>query len=151
MGECWNSTFVYYSIDMCDIGALSSSSAAPASSTTPTASSSPSTPSTSSSGPTTGTLVGGIVGGLAGLALILGLALWLLARKKRARKAAAAQSGVYAEVESNPQRGEVDGHYPRHEMSEGKDVYAHRAAEVEGPVAELGGREVERDADQGRP
>src|SRR5690242_7942503 len=134
---------------MCDIGALSSSSAVPVSSTTPTASSSP---STSSSGPTTGTLVGGIVGGLAGLALILGLALWLLVRKKRARKAAAAaaQSGVYAEVESNPQRGEVDGHYPRHEMSEGKDVYAHRAAEVEGPVAELGGREVERDADQGR-
>ncbi|KAJ4989606.1 GPI-anchored protein [Stagonosporopsis vannaccii] len=131
LGECWNSTFVYYSIDMCDIGALLSSSS-------PSTSSSPS----SSSSSTTGALVGGIVGGLAGLALILGLALWLLWRKKRARKAAAEQPVAYAEVESNPRRGEVDGHYPRHEMAEGKDVYAHRVAEVEGPVAELGGREI---------
>jgi hypothetical protein len=132
IGECWNSTFVYYSIDMCDLGALTSPSV--------TASAS------ASSGPTTGTLVGGIVGGLAGLAVILGIALWVLARKKRARKQAAAegQTGMLAEVESNPYRGEMEATYHRHEMEERSVVYKHQAAEVAQPPVELGGHELER-------
>lgn len=141
LGQCWNSTFVYYSIDMCDIGALSSPSSS--SVATPAASSSPSSPT----GSTTGTLVGGIVGGLAGLALILGIALWLLARKKRARKAAVAEehSRGYAEADTNPYRSEMDGTYQRHEMEEGKVVYMHQAAEVAQPPVELGGHELGHD------
>lgn len=137
LSQCWNSTFVYYSIDMCDAGALTTGTSTP----TPT--------STSSSGPTTGTLVGGVLGGLAGGALILGLALWVLARKKRARKArdaaAAEQSGDYAEVEASPYRSEMDGTYQRHEMEQGKVVYKHQAAEVAQPPVELSGYEVGRD------
>lgn len=139
LGECWNSTFVYYSIDMCD---TSNASASPAASSTDDGKHSA----------TTGTLVGAVLGGLAGGAVLLGFALWILARKKRARKARAAaeyseQGGGYAvtnraEVEPNPYRNEMDGTYQRHEMEQGKVVYKH---EVATPPAELGGHEVPRE------
>ncbi|KAF3039880.1 hypothetical protein E8E12_002995 [Didymella heteroderae] len=139
LGQCWNSTFVYYSIDMCDL---------------PSSSSTPSSKDTTSNAPTTGTLVGAILGGLAGGALLLGFALWVLARKKRARKArdaaAAEQSRdrdhAYAEVETNPYRTEMDASYQRHEMEQGMIAYKHAAAEVATPPVELGGFEVGRDA-----
>ncbi|KAF2629168.1 hypothetical protein BU25DRAFT_409630 [Macroventuria anomochaeta] len=125
IGECWNSTFVYYSIDMCDIPTTSLTP-----SITPLSSSSPS----ASSGPATGILVGGIVGGLAGLGLILGFALWILARKKRARK--------HAAVQEHRHPAEMNADYHRHEMSEGKVVYKNHAAEVAQPPIELGGLEL---------
>ena len=143
LGQCWNSTFAYYSIDMCDM---------PGSSPTPSP-----TPSSSkdnvSHGLATGTLVGAVLGGLAGGALLLGFALWILARKKRARKARAAaeyserserheHGAGYAEVETNLYRSEMDGTYQRHEMEQGKVVYKH---EVATPPVELGGWEVRRD------
>ena len=153
LGQCWNSTFAYYSIDMCD---------APGSSITPTPSSS--SEDSDSHSLATGTLVGAILGSLAGGALLLGFALWVLARKKRARKACLARDaaeagysengGGYAaanraEVETNPYRSEMDGSYQRHEMEQGKVVYKH---EVATPPVELGGWEVRRDGDgdQGR-
>ncbi|OSS52296.1 hypothetical protein B5807_02557 [Epicoccum nigrum] len=111
MGECWNSTWAYYSIDMCDIGALNAPSSTPSS--TP--------PPSSSSSPSPSTLAAAIVGALAGLALVLGLALWLLRRKSRAKKRlqemhqhGAHSSGV--EVEANPFRGEMDASLQRHEV-----------------------------------
>lgn len=145
LGQCWNSTFAYYSIDMCDTP--SSSSATP----TPSSSSKDS----DSQSLTTGTLVGAVLGGLAGGALLLGIALWLLARKKRARKArnaAAAEEShghdhAYAEVATNPYRSEMDGSYQRHEMEPGKVVYKH---EVATPPVELAGWEVRRDGDGGQ-
>lgn len=138
LGQCWNSTFAYYSIDMCDTPNPSSSA--------------PSSPEHNSHELTTGTLVGAVLGSLAGGALLLGFALWILARKKRARKArdaaAAEQSRghdrAYAEVESSPYRSEMDGSYQRHEMEQGKVVYKH---EVATPPVELGGFEVRRDGD----
>ncbi|KAF1930196.1 uncharacterized protein M421DRAFT_24793, partial [Didymella exigua CBS 183.55] len=140
LGQCWNSTFVYYSIDMCDLGASSSSVSSPTASASSTSSAAPST------SPTTGTLVGAVLGGLAGGALILGLALWLLARKKRARKArdaaAAEHSRDDAEIAVSPYRSEMDGTYQRHEMAQGKIVYKQDAAEVAQPPVELGGYEV---------
>ncbi|KAJ4406569.1 hypothetical protein N0V91_004511 [Didymella pomorum] len=145
LGQCWNSTFAYYSIDMCDTP--SSSSATP----TPSSSSKDS----DSQSLTTGTLVGAVLGGLAGGALLLGIALWVLARKKRARKArnaAAAEEShghdhAYAEVATNPYRSEMDGSYQRHEMEPGKVVYKH---EVATPPVELAGWEVRRDGDGGQ-
>lgn len=141
LGDCWNSTFAYYSIDMCDLSGLDPQSSTVHATSPATATPTP-TSAPSDSGPSTGTLVGGIVGGLAGLALLLGLALWILKRKKSARKHAAFEEGrqaAYAEMEASPYRGEVDGGFHRHEMAEGgaKDVYKLRAAEVEQPIAEL--------------
>ncbi|KAH6629716.1 hypothetical protein C7974DRAFT_472440 [Boeremia exigua] len=144
LGDCWNSTFAYYSIDMCDPPSSTSSSTATATAT----STSTSTPSASGSG-TPRALIGGLAGGLGAALVLLLLALWLLARRKRARKAAAqaadAQRGDYAEVALTPARSEM-GAPPRYEMggAGAKGVWAHRAAEVEQPVAELGGTGVER-------
>ncbi|KAF3051855.1 hypothetical protein E8E11_009896 [Didymella keratinophila] len=144
LGQCWNSTFVYYSIDMCD---------------TPNPSASPTSTSSSSKdnhshGLTTGTLVGAVLGSLAGGALLLGFALWILARKKRARKARAAAEygenrGGYAtvnraEADTSPYRSEMDGTHQRHEMEQGKVVYKH---EVATPPVELGGWEVRGDGE----
>ena len=86
--------------------------------------------------------------------MILGLALWLLARKKRARKQAVVQEqgGVHAEAAANAYRGEMDGNYQRYEMEEGKVMYKHQAAEVAQPPVELAGHEVgEYDARRGAP
>ena len=88
--------------------------------------------------------------------MILGLALWLLARKKRARKQAVLQAGeqrgVCAEAAANAYQGELDGNYQRYEMEEGKVVYKHQAAEVAQPPVELAGHEVgEYDARRGAP
>lgn len=148
LGQCWNSTFAYYSIDMCDT---------PNPSSTASASPSPS----NKNGPTTGILVGAVLGGLAGGALLVGFALWVLARKKRARKArnaraaAAAESDQnasgpgkgYAEMDTNPYSSEMDGAYQRHEMEQGKVVYKHERAM---PVVELDGLEVRDGGGPGR-
>ncbi|KAJ4376904.1 hypothetical protein N0V86_006342 [Didymella sp. IMI 355093] len=155
LGQCWNSSWVYYSIDMCDVAGLSIATITTAS---PTGSST--SPFTNTAhGLTTGTLVGAVLGGLAAGALLLGAALWVLARKKRARKARAAAEhegteyqgegswgGGYAavnrvEADTNPYRNEMDASYQRHEMAQGKVVYKHDAAEV-APV-ELSGGEVD--------
>ena len=150
MGECWNSTWAYYSIDMCDIGALNAPSSTP--SATPSSSSSPS----SSPSPSPATLAAAIIGALAGLALLLGLILWLLRRKSRAKKHMQEmhQHGAYArgvEVEASPFRGEMDASAQRHEVhAQEKTVYAHRAVEVDTPAVELGGMEVGRGEGWGR-
>lgn len=144
--DCWNSTFAYYSIDMCTAGAPTSDTL-PSPTSPPTATFSS---SSSNSGPPTAALAGGIVGGLVGLALLVALAWWILRRKKRAWQQQAIEQHVAAvEVAATPWRSEVDGGISRHEMEEGKGVYKHRAAEVEHPPAELAGNEGAQPRDGG--
>lgn len=140
LASCWNSTFVYYSIDMCD-------PPSPSLSTTPT----PPATSTTSKGPTTTTLIAAILGALAAGALLLALALWLLARRNRTRSAEAYTdvsdprihidgAAVRAEADPGLFRAELDAEL-RYEMPTGKVMYQH-VAEVAQPAVELGGVEV---------
>jgi hypothetical protein len=147
LAQCWNSSWVYYSIDMCDAALSTAATPEPTASSTATS-------TNTAHGLTTGTLVGAVLGGLVAGALLLGAALWVLARKKRARKARAAAehegtefrgegtkyqgegSGCVGytavnrvEADTNPYRNEMDASYQRHEMA-GKVVYKHDAAEV---------------------
>ncbi|KAF2996908.1 hypothetical protein E8E13_005803 [Curvularia kusanoi] len=137
LGECWNSTWAYYSIDMCDIGAINQPSSTPTSF------------SSKSSSPSPALLAACILGALAGVALLLGLALWLLRRKQRAlanqqSTGLGAGLGMSAgvEVEARAMRGEMDASGQRHEMqAQAKTVYAHEVVEVGTPAVELAGLE----------
>lgn len=104
IGDCHNSSFVYYSIDACTPPSQISSSSRSA-----TPSASPSTSPSSTPSPSvaskprksnTGAIAGGVVGGVCGLALIAAAVLLLLRRKKKAEQP--------PEVSAN-ERGEVDG------------------------------------------
>ena len=66
-----------------------------------TSSPSPSPAVDNENGLTTGTLVGAVLGSLAGGALLLGFALWLLARKKRAKQARAAAEFTRSEQDQD--------------------------------------------------
>ena len=86
IAECYNSSFVYYSVDACtppDQISSSSLSATPSSSPS-------STPSPSAVGKprksNTGAIAGGVVGGVAGLALIAAAIFLLLRRKRKQRQ-----------------------------------------------------------------
>lgn len=79
LATCYNASWVYYSIDMCTLpmpGSTSTSTSSAAAATVTVSAS-------SSSSNHTGAIVGGIVGGVGGLALILGLAWWLLWSRRR--------------------------------------------------------------------
>ncbi|QDS68575.1 hypothetical protein FKW77_000511 [Venturia effusa] len=72
LAKCYNTTYVYYSIDMCTAPS-STSSASPRSSAT-----------TSSRNPNTGAIAGGIVGGVVGVAaVIFGLFLYMRREKRK--------------------------------------------------------------------
>ncbi|CAO2653931.1 Nn.00g106640.m01.CDS01 [Neocucurbitaria sp. VM-36] len=120
--DCYNSSFVYYSIDFCDPGAAQEL---------------PSSAPTSSSGTPTSAIVGGVVGGVLGLCIILGLVIYMI-RKRRAKVG----SGT-------PYAGEtaqVDEWYAQHagpqELPTHMLVYKRAVAEVEQPPVELAGREM---------
>lgn len=115
---CYNSTYHYYSIDMCDpAAALTTAPPAPASESH------------------TGAIVGGVVGGVLGLAFIVGIIFWT-ARKTRFEQAAAA-----AQQSSMVQYGELQG-FQQCELGTNKVMYRKDAVEVEVPPVELGGQEV---------
>ncbi|KAJ4992278.1 hypothetical protein SVAN01_02297 [Stagonosporopsis vannaccii] len=116
---CYNTTYHYYSIDMCD-PAAALSSAPPAQA-----------PATSSH---TGAIVGGVVGGVLGLALIAGFVFWILRRRQFEQAAAAQQNNMVP-------RGELQG-YQQCELGTDKVTYKKEAVEVEVPPVELGGQEV---------
>ncbi|KAI2483222.1 hypothetical protein Ptr902_05539 [Pyrenophora tritici-repentis] len=88
LATCYNSSWVYYSIDACTPPQSSSISGNP---TRPT--SNPSTSSSTANTPSknhTGAIVGGVVGGVGGLALT-GLALFFVHRHRRNKKKALEQ------------------------------------------------------------
>ncbi|KAG9192678.1 hypothetical protein G6011_11412 [Alternaria panax] len=80
---CYNSSFVYYSIDTCTPpDQISSSSLSATPSSSPSSTPSPSTVSKPKKN-NTGAIAGGVVGGVCGLALIVAAILLLRRRKKR--------------------------------------------------------------------
>lgn len=116
---CYNATYHYYSIDMCD-SAAAQSSAPPA----------PAPPPSSH----TGAIVGGVVGGVLGLALIVGIIFWKV-RKRQREWAVAAQQGNMVHY------GELQGHQ-QCELGVDKASYNKGAVEIEAPPVELGGEEI---------
>ena len=122
---CYNSTYYYYSIDMCDpVAALPSNS--------PVAKKSH-----------TGTIVGGGVGGVIGLALILGVVFWIVRKKRQERQTGAIQDSSteqWNELQGQ-QQNELQGRQ-QNEIGSGKVMYRREAVEVEVPPVELSGVEM---------
>jgi LPXTG-motif cell wall-anchored protein len=146
MIDCYNSTYVYYSIDFCDanVGDESPSlsvSLSPSSSASSTASS----PPQASTGPSTGTIVGAVVGGVAGLGLVIGAVLYYIRRRRRTEEMHEAQLGPPDLL----MRYEVHGDN-RQELPSGTGFYKnHAAVEIEQPPTELPGSDM-RQVDGGR-
>ena len=116
---CYNATYIYYSIDMCDPAAV-----------IPT-----NQPVVKKSH--TGAIAGGVVGGLVGLALILGGAFWIVKKNRTQQQAAPVQENRtehWSELQGREQN----------EIGAGKVVYRREAVEVEAPPVELGGEEIRR-------
>lgn len=129
LASCHNSTFVYYSIDMCDPAGAGASSTSLAQ---PTSKAKESSESSKSSTPV---IVGGVLGGLLGLCIILGLVLFLLRKKRRAQQ----DSGHSGE--SSMVYGHQPHAYAPQELPTSV-VYKCKAVEVEQPPAELAGSEM---------
>ena len=77
IATCYNSSWVYYSIDAC-IPPSSSSSA----SSSPTSSSTPQSHHSNH----TGAIVGGVIGGVAGVAILVGIAILFFVRRRRQQR-----------------------------------------------------------------
>ncbi|EFQ87841.1 hypothetical protein PTT_16493 [Pyrenophora teres f. teres 0-1] len=136
--ECFNSTFVYYSIDFCDPSGAQSPSPKPALSQTPT-------PAPDSSKMSTGAIAGAAIGGVAGLSLILGLILFFV-MKRRKSKRIQETPGTVEWMNNEP--AEVHGGHMQ-EIGPGTVAYKHHAYEVEQPPIELAANETGRDHEQG--
>jgi hypothetical protein len=119
--KCYNSEYVYYSIDFCDPGAIQSS--------VPTPSTSPQNH--------TAAIVGGVLGSILGLAIIAGIAFWVWWRKRRAGQQANAAQG-----DDDVPVGELQAQ-ERSELAMGKEVYKQEAVEVEAPPVEIGSSEFD--------
>ena len=141
--DCYNSTFVYYSIDFCDAGAIS-----PSPSTTPTPSSttspSPSPPPPASSGPSTGAIVGAAVGGGIALGIIVGLAVFFFMKKRNSARLQGARG--FAELTGVTTVTPVEVHAKHiQELGPGAVAYKYNPVEIEQPPVELAGMEMRRD------
>lgn len=128
IASCWNSTYVFYSIDFCDPGAANSS---------------PSPSTSKSSAPPVGAIVGGVVGGVIVLVvLVCGLG-WVLFKKRQARRDARV-----GEMQGAG-RVELPYGYAPQELGTGMVVYKqHAAVEVEQPPVELAGMELRDDRER---
>ncbi|RMZ69604.1 SH3 domain-containing [Pyrenophora seminiperda CCB06] len=127
--QCFNSTFVYYSIDFCDPNPAQSSPK-------PTRSQAPT--SVPGSKISTGAIVGAAVGGVVGLGLILGLILFFVMKKRKSRQSQETP-GTMEELSAGP--AEVHGGH-KHELGPGTVAYKHHAFEVEQPPVELAANEM---------
>jgi hypothetical protein len=134
--DCYNSTFVYYSIDFCDAGAIGES---PSATPTPTP-----TPS-SSSGLSTGAIAGIAVGGGLALGLIVGLAVFYFMRRRNAARSQ--QTPGYTEPASVTPY-EVHAKHIQ-ELGPGAVAYKHTAVEIEQPPVELASTEMGRNEIKG--
>ncbi|KAL1799937.1 hypothetical protein ACET3X_000279 [Alternaria dauci] len=139
IAECYNSSFVYYSVDTCtppDQISSSPPSSSPSSTTSPNAVNRPKKNNT-------GAIAGGVVGGVCGLALIAA-AIYLLLRHKK-------KHGQVPEIPSD-ERGEVGGsaitempHEDSKQEMDSKNIAPQELGNkpsVELPPAELPGDDV---------
>jgi hypothetical protein len=141
--DCYNSTFVYYSIDFCDAGAIGpspSTTSTPSSTTSP----SPSPPPPASSGPSTGAIVGAAVGGGIALGIIVGLAVFFFMKKRNSARLQGARG--FAELTGVTTVTPVEVHAKHiQELGPGAVAYKHHPVEIEQPPVELAGMEMRRD------
>ena len=142
--DCYNSTFVYYSIDFCDAGANGES---PSATSTPTPTSSPSStpPPPGSSGLSTGAIAGAAVGGGIGLGIIIGLAVFLIMRRRHSSRPRE-MSGSTELTSVTPY--EVHAKHIQ-ELGPGAVAYKHEPVEIAQPPVELGGMELRREEEKG--
>jgi len=141
---CYNTSWIYYSIDVCtppDQLSSSSSSGSKASSPTSTPTDTPSPQNSPTN--RTGAIAGGIVGGVCGLALVAGLVYFSLRRNR------SHQSAVPQQVSGTP-LAELSHTDVKHE------IYTHKAPLQEMgrnslcmPAVELQGDEVKSKQDLG--
>lgn len=136
LATCYNTSWVYYSIDQCtspkDITSTTSSSS------TSTASSSSSASSDSSS--SAGAIAGGVVGGVAGLAFIAGALFYFLRKKKQAKA-----SGSHDSEQSHPH--EMGSDHARSELHAGGLHKYELAAKGPSEMEELHAPPVEMEGD----
>lgn len=118
MVDCYNSTYIYYSIDFCDPGAAKGPPLSPS--------------QVSTSKTPTGAIVGGVVGGVVALGIIICIVVMCIVRKRRARK-----NVDVAEVHGRG-RAELE---PQ-ELYTGRVKYECAAVEIERSPAELDGAEM---------
>jgi hypothetical protein len=144
VAECYNSSYVYYSVDACTPPSLISSSSLSAS---PSASAS-STPSPSvTSKPrksNTGAIAGGVVGGVCGLALIATAIFLLLRRKKKPGQQPPEVPSEERREADGSARVELAHNDPKQEM-DSKNIAPQELGDkksVELPPVELPGDEV---------
>jgi len=142
--DCYNSTFVYYSIDFCDAGAIGES---PSATSTPTPTSTPSStpPPSGSSGLSTGAIAGAAVGGGIGLGIIIGLAVFFIMRRRHSSRPRE-MSGSTELTSVTPY--EVHAKHIQ-ELGPGAVAYKHEPVEIEQPPVELGGMELRRHEEKG--
>lgn len=129
LASCYNSTWVYYSIDGCDFPSTLPSSSAkstPSATSTPTATPKPA----GAARPSTGVIVGGIVGGVSAFCIVFVVAIFFFHRRHRSRKILPPPS---YELSEDGQVRELSPIYP--EKMAKIELYAH---ETHHEVAELG-------------
>lgn len=146
--DCYNSTFVYYSIDFCDAGAIGESPSAKSTPTpTPTPTSTPSStpPPKASSGLSTGAIAGAAVGGGIGLGIIIGLAVFYIMRKRHSSRPRE-MSGSTELTSVTPY--EVHAKHIQ-ELGPGAVAYKHQPVEIAQPPVELAGTETMRHEGKG--
>jgi hypothetical protein len=120
LAQCYNSSWVYYSIDGCDIPSTLPTSSALSEATA----SATSTPSAAVR-PSTGVIVGGIVGGVSAFGLVFVFAMYFLRRHYRSHRP---PPPPLHELSEDRALGELPPKYP--EKVANIELYAHDVAEL---------------------
>lgn len=132
VATCYNSSWIYYSIDNCNAAAVQSSSLTSASASASATNNSSNNVSAKSTNHT-GAIAGGVVGGVVGLALVLG-GVFLYLRKKKAKTNASGAQEMETPIAELPGQKAAELGGAQHDA-----VYEKVA---EGPPVELPGSEV---------
>jgi hypothetical protein len=149
IATCYNTTFVYYSIDFCDAGAAQSSPALSSVSSAAATSSSSADAVTGKSSSHLGAILGGVIGGILGLCVIVGATVYITRRNMTERRAgkivemdgAAHGSSNMGEISEMGTGVEYAKEMP---TNEGTVIYEKMAHEPELPPVELPAAELDK-------